>query len=337
MPLLSHTPESILCTQRGERAKLACDCCGTHFEKRAKYVRADLKRGRKNFYCSVKCRDVKTREELDAPLGFHCDECGQPVYHKRDRRSKHAFCSKRCAGIHSNKTVKPQQFRKERFVLRSYMEFETPDSWSDQNEIPSKPRVVSKGAPVEHKMKCEGCNTDLLRTDAQLRKTKHGKPFCSKSCRMRHYNAHILTRTSNQRSKAEDILLGMIREGFPDLNLIPNDRAVLPSSLEIDIHIPEAKLAIELNGPVHYLPIYGDERLAKVRMNDAQKHLEIHDRGLRLLVLDISRLNSAKRQLAFLTAQYTDVIKPLISEVMEAREGVSPTIASPKTTSVSEP
>jgi hypothetical protein len=104
----------------------------------------------------------------------------------------------------------------------------------------------------------------------------------------------------------------MIKQDFPALDLIPNDRSFLSSGLEIDIRIPKAKLAIELNGPVHYLPIYGDDRLAKVKSKDAYKLIEIHERGLNLLVLDISRLNSKKRQRVFLERYYQSDIKPLL-------------------------
>lgn len=129
---------------------------------------------------------------------------------------------------------------------------------------------------------------------------------------MKHYNANILERTANQRSKAEDILFGMIVADFPTLNVLANDRETL-DGLEIDLYIPSANLAIELNGPVHYMPIYGDERLEQVQMKDARKHLELHQRGIRLLVLDISRLQTRKKTEAFLSEQYTDIIKPLIS------------------------
>ncbi len=156
-----------------------------------------------------------------------------------------------------------------------------------------------------------------------MRKSKHGKPYCSKSCRMRHYNANILERTSNQRSKAEDILLSLLREAFPAMEILANCRTLVSNGLEVDLYVPAAKLAIELNGPVHYLPIYGEERLTKVRFKDAQKHAELHAMGIRLLVLDISRLQTRKRTEAFLKTQFVEAIQPLL---MEARVGVPPTI-----------
>lgn len=185
------------------------------------------------------------------------------------------------------------------------MEFEVMEE-----DDPKPVRVVSPAVRLQ--LLCEGCGKPVERTASQLKKTKHGKPYCSKGCRMKHYNANILERTANQRSKAEDILFGMIVADFPTLNVLANDRETL-DGLEIDLYIPSANLAIELNGPVHYMPIYGDERLEQVQMKDARKHLELHQRGIRLLVLDISRLQTRKKTEAFLSEQYTDIIKPLIS------------------------
>ncbi len=228
---------------------------------------------------------------------------------------KNVFCSHSCAAkVNKNGRFKKKRSKTERFHLRTYMDFE-----GDGQPIRAPRRTA-----VLLTLQCEGCGALVVRSEAHMRKSKHGKPYCSKSCRMRHYNAHILPRSSCHRSEPEDMLIGLIRAGFPDLELLPNDRTTLDSHLEIDIYLPTIPLAIELNGPVHYLPIYGDERLAKVQTKDSRKHLELHQRGIALLVLDISKLKSKKQQRAFIEAQYAELVRPLI---MEAREGVSPSIA----------
>jgi very-short-patch-repair endonuclease len=49
-------------------------------------------------------------------------------------------------------------------------------------------------------------------------------------------------------------------------NLIPTQK------LEIDIYIPALKTIIEIDGPSHFLPIWGDEKFAKQLKADAQKN-----------------------------------------------------------------
>ena len=52
---------------------------------------------------------------------------------------------------------------------------------------------------------------------------------------------------------------------FHRKNLIPNE------NLEIDLYIPELKAIIEVDGPSHFLPIWGAEKLQKQIKADSQK------------------------------------------------------------------
>jgi len=108
-------------------------------------------------------------------------------------------------------------------------------------------------------------------------------------------------------------LSGLIRRDFPSLKMIQNDRALLPSGLEIDIVIPHLKLAIELNGPVHYFPLFGDEKLSKIRSADILKQVEIQAAGYSLLVIDISAYGYFKKAKAMLSEYYVTHIQPLLA------------------------
>ncbi|MDQ3257643.1 MAG: hypothetical protein M3R15_27780 [Acidobacteriota bacterium] len=144
---------------------------------------------------------------------------------------------------------------------------------------------------------------ELKRTD---------KHFCSRSCSAQFNNRHKKLGAS-RRSKAEDFLSGLIRRDFPSLKIIQNDRTLLPSGLEVDIVIPCLKLAIELNGPVHYFPLFGDEKLAKIRAADILKQIEIQAAGYSLLVIDISAYGYFKKAKAMLNEYYGSHIRPLLS------------------------
>lgn len=52
---------------------------------------------------------------------------------------------------------------------------------------------------------------------------------------------------------------------------------------ELDIYIPSLKLAFELNGLFHYEPVFGNEKLEKIKTNDMKKvdacvknHIDLH-------------------------------------------------------------
>ena len=129
---------------------------------------------------------------------------------------------------------------------------------------------------------------------------------------MRHYNHHLLKPTGRNKSKAESILSDFIRGDFPTLQVQNNVRTLLSSGLEIDVYLPECGLAIELNGPTHYSPIYGQQALEKTQMKDQMKQDELQERQITFLTVDISQLRNVKQTTDFLDCYYKEHIKPLI-------------------------
>ena len=88
-----------------------------------------------------------------------------------------------------------------------------------------------------------------------------------------------------------------------------NVRSILPSGLELDIYIPNIKLAIELNDPVHYIPMYGEKMLKKTKNKDIIKQIECRQLGISLLIIDISQQTYFKTCKRFLDEYYESHIK----------------------------
>ena len=57
---------------------------------------------------------------------------------------------------------------------------------------------------------------------------------------------------------------------------------------ELDIYIPELKLAFELNGIFHYESIYGSEKLNQIQNNDNRKFQACLEQGIELCIIDTS-------------------------------------------------
>ena len=94
------------------------------------------------------------------------------------------------------------------------------------------------------------------------------------------------------------------RVEFHKKNLIPNE------NVEIDLYIPSHKTIIEIDGPSHFLPIWGEDKLAKQIKADNQKNGLILSKGF--IILRIKNLLNHV-SLAAKTKMVDEVQKHLIS------------------------
>jgi len=83
-------------------------------------------------------------------------------------------------------------------------------------------------------------------------------------------------------SKMEKFLLETLRSSgyvvqFHRKGLVPNEK------LEVDLFLPELKTAIEIDGPSHFFPIWGEASLARNLRADAQKTGLLITRGFAIL------------------------------------------------------
>lgn len=84
-------------------------------------------------------------------------------------------------------------------------------------------------------------------------------------------SAHKAIRVSaKEGSKLEKYLYeNLMKNGFQVIfhkkELIPNNR------LEVDVFVTDKKTAIEIDGPSHFLPIWGEDKLLKTKTSDMEK------------------------------------------------------------------
>jgi hypothetical protein len=101
---------------------------------------------------------------------------------------------------------------------------------------------------------------------------------------------------------------------YPNLRILTSERGILPSGLEIDIFLPDLNLCIELNGPMHYFPIHGQEKLTNIKNKDLIKQIEIQNLGYRLIIIDIS-LSKNKNQVQATVNSHYENIKDIINSI----------------------
>jgi len=81
----------------------------------------------------------------------------------------------------------------------------------------------------------------------------------------------------------EVFLENRIKQMFPLTRCLYNDRQTLLT--ELDFYFPDLRLAIELNGIVHYEPIYGSNQFDKIQNRDKQKQTLCATNGIELIVV----------------------------------------------------
>lgn len=94
--------------------------------------------------------------------------------------------------------------------------------------------------------------------------------------------ARAISKASSEGSKLEKFLM----QGLEDAGYIVEchaEQIVGKENMHIDLYIPELMLAIEVDGPSHFKPIFGEEKLLKSQETDRKKNDKILAAGFRLI------------------------------------------------------
>jgi hypothetical protein len=155
------------------------------------------------------------------------------------------------------------------------------------------------------KLQCKNCSKEILVRNSELKKSKSGNSFCSRSCAATHNSRNKTFGT--RRSKLEKWLEEQLLIKFPNIEFLFNRKDAINS--ELDIYIPSLKLAFELNGIFHYEPIYGKEKLASIQNNDGRKFQACLEKGIELCIIDTSSFGYFKPEGA---KKYFNIIQEII-------------------------
>ena len=129
---------------------------------------------------------------------------------------------------------------------------------------------------------CIKCQKTFSKKAKDIKKSPNN--FCSRSCAASYNNTH--KKYGIRRSKLECYLEEKIREKYPNLEMICNSKSFIGS--ELDFYFPQLNFAIELNGIVHYEPIYGEDTFEKIQNNDKRKVIACYEKDIELAIIDTS-------------------------------------------------
>lgn len=164
-----------------------------------------------------------------------------------------------------------------------------------------------KNMNEKNKVSCSNCGIEFYKIPSQQKRTKNN--FCSKNCAAIYNNKH---KTHGTRVSKLELFLqeNLQKTYFYDFHFNRKDTI----NSELDIYIPELKLAFELNGIFHYEPIYGTEKLNQIQNNDNRKFQACLEKGIELCVIDTSwiKYNTLPRRNKIL-----NIIENIISKKRE--------------------
>lgn len=140
--------------------------------------------------------------------------------------------------------------------------------------------------------------------------------FCSRSCSATYNNLH--KKSGTRVSKLEIYLQKVLPPLYPNLKFLFNDKTAIGS--ELDIFIPELNLAFELNGVFHYEPIFGKEKLNKIKNNDNNKFYSCQQKSISLCIIDTTQQKNFKKSTS---KKFIKIISEIIDSNLNPEEDLN--------------
>lgn len=324
-----------------------CDICHHKFQKTKVLIYHSRRVGR-YLSCSKKCQQhlANKTKGVEGKIEVTCATCSKRVFRSPSELKKvnRSFCCHSCAATFNNK-LKKSELRcdncsklysvtpsKKRQKLENIHSFCTNNCRQEFHLKHKKYKPAIKSIPFLRN--CKFCNSPFLaknrhylfcceKCKLEARETYHkvcphcfkdfksserDAKFCSCSCRSLALDLRKFAHSNKgfSRSKIELFIEERLTKEFPELTIIFNDRSLIGG--EIDIFLPELKLAFELNGVVHYEPIYGTQTLDKTQNRDKQKLIKCYEAGVELAVINLGR--------GRFTTKYADKIYSYVRDII---------------------
>jgi len=118
-----------------------------------------------------------------------------------------------------------------------------------------------------------------------------------------------IQKASKEGSKVElELFNYLIEEGYKVLK--HKEHFLKNEKFHLDLYLPEQRIAIEVDGPMHFKPVYGEEKLNKRQAADSSKNGLVLSGGMVLIRVKLDKRQS-QRYIRSLKAKLLGLIKEI--------------------------
>jgi very-short-patch-repair endonuclease len=123
---------------------------------------------------------------------------------------------------------------------------------------------------------------------------------------MRSLAAKALAKTTKDGSKSEILLRDELISRHIRVEF--HKTGYLEGNKELDLFLPEYLVAIEIDGPTHFKPLFGQKRLIKTKKYDLEKAGLLNSKGVRVIRVKSLRRSTSKAQISKLADKIQAVL-----------------------------
>lgn len=197
------------------------------------------------------------------------------------RNNENFFCCRKCYDEFQNTSIKLICTCGNEFTRQKAQYDNQPNHYCS---VECRIKGTEKAAIIN----CTECNKEIRVHNYKVRNSTSGKHFCNKSCTGKYYTRNKTFGVN--RSKFEVWLEEHLPIEFPDIEFDFNNRTEI--GYELDIFIPELRVAIEIHGPTHYEPIYGLNRFKQTQELDVKKITLCEAQNIQHHIIDVSKIRN---------------------------------------------
>ena len=274
-----------------------CEKCNKEFYKPLWHI----KKSPNHHFCSKICSNNNIRRNPRERV--KCLNC-QTIF-IRDNDKKNLYCSRECKTIDYTVDLTCKKCGKEFQRSKCYVEqHKKQNSKNTFCSLKCSTTYLNNILKRRVNCECEHCGKSIERVLSEFTNYKHH--YCSNNCLIKSK----ITLPRGGRSKLEEWFEEKLRLLYPKLKFEFNNREIL-DGLELDIYIPELKIAIEINGIFHYEPIFGNKGLTNQKKRDTNKVIQCAKKEIDLCIIDTSSFKHFKEKKA---QKFLNIIIKIINE-----------------------